>query len=149
MTQDTNRTPTDANDMPDEFEWQAPTPSEEPISSIPEIEIASLSVEELTDRDTGFGRILHQLRDESAAGLAPTGGDIDADQYQAKVSGEEAVGGTAPTPDQNVVEDLALSEGIATPDEHPLRTLRMMQARDTRRWEMDPESSEDYPEHSL
>ncbi|MEM9903609.1 MAG: DUF6335 family protein [Cyanobacteria bacterium P01_D01_bin.44] len=152
MTHDPDRPPTDANNSPDDFELddfesKDLGQSEDVMSS--NAEVANLSTEELTDRDTGFGRVLHQLRDESAMGLAPTGGDIDVNQYQAKVSGEEAVGGTAPTPDQNVVEDLAIAEGIATPDEHPLRTLRMMQARDTRRWEMDPESSEDYKEHSL
>lgn len=152
MTHDPDRPPTDANNLPDDFELddfesKDLGQSEDVMSS--NAEVANLSTEELTDRDTGFGRVLHQLRDESAMGLAPTGGDIDVNQYQAKVSGEEAVGGTAPTPDQNVVEDLATAEGISTPDEHPLRTLRMMQARDTRRWEMDPESSEDYKEHSL
>ncbi|MEM8807317.1 MAG: DUF6335 family protein [Cyanobacteria bacterium P01_G01_bin.38] len=157
MTHDTDQPPTDANNPPDDFElddfelddFESKDSGQSEDFMPSSAEVANLSTEELTDRDTGFGRILHQLRDESAVGQAPTGGDIDVNQYQAKVSGEEAVGGTAPTPDQNVVEDLAASEGIATPDEHPLRTLRMMQARDTRRWEMDPESSEDYKDHSL
>ncbi len=148
MTRDDDRTPTEVNNRLDEFESNASSPPEELTKSSLEVEIVSISVEDLADRDTGFGKILHRLQDESAPGLAPTGGDIDADQYQSKVSGEEAVGGTAPTPDQNVVDDLATSEGIETPDEHPLRTLRMMQSRDARRWELDPESSEDFKEHS-
>lgn len=148
MTHDDGRTPTEANNMLDKFESNDLAKLEDLTGADPEAEVVSISIEELTDRDTGLGHILHQLQDESALGSAPTGGDIDADQYQSKVSGEEAVGGTAPTPDQNVVEDLATSEGIRTPDEHPLRTLRMMQERDAHRWELEPESSDDYKEHS-
>jgi len=34
-----------------------------------------------------------------------TGGDIDARWDQAEAVGDEAVGGTAPTPDQSIVEE--------------------------------------------
>ncbi len=150
MPYDDDQLPIKATNLPDDLELGDLTPPEEPAQSISEvIETTNISIEELTDRDTGFGRLLHQLRDRSAEGVAPTGGDIDADRYQSQVSGEEAVGGTASTPGQNVVEDLAVAEGIQTPDKHPLRTLRMMQARDAHRWELEPESSEDYEEHGL
>lgn len=78
---------------------------------------------------------------------APSGGDVDVNQYLARVVGEEAVGGTTPTPDQNVVEDLAISAGVQTPDRVPLHTNEMLEERDSHRWELDPESSEDYAEH--
>jgi hypothetical protein len=143
---ESNRFRLDTNNEVESIDWEQ---SEDMATSSPERAVSSVSIEELADRDTGFGRILHRLRDESAEGLAPTGGDLDADQYQSKVSGEEAVGGSSPTPDQNVVDDLAESEGIETRDEHPLRTLRMMQERDAHRWELEPDSSEDYKEHSL
>lgn len=148
MTYDDGQKPIEANNTLDKLESNDLTKSKDLTGTDSEDKVVSISIEELTDRDTGLGHILHQLREESASGSAPTGGDIDADQYQSKVSGEEAVGGTAPTPDQNMVEDLATSEGIGTPDEHPLRTLRMMQERDAHRWELEPESSDDYKEHS-
>ncbi len=142
--------PINAKNLPDDLDLgDLMSPAESTPSTPKVIETTNISIQELTDRDTGFGRLLHQLKDRSAEGTAPTGGDINTDQYQSQVSGEEAVGGTASTPDQNVVEDLAISEGIETPDEHPLRTLRMMQARDAHRWELEPESSEDYEEHGL
>ena len=150
MPYDDDRLPAKVKNLPDDLDLGDLMPPEEPTQSTPKVvETSNMSIEELTDRDTGFGRLLHQLQDRSAEGMAPTGGDIDTDQYQSQVSGEEAVGGTASTPDQNVVEDLAIAEGIQTPDEHPLRTLRMMQSRDAHRWELEPESSEDYEEHGL
>ncbi len=98
-------------------------------------------------RSKGLGRLLSWLQDLSSMEKAPTGGDVDADQYLARVVGEEAVGGTTPTPDQNVVEDLAISAGVQTPDRVPLHTSEMLEERDSHRWELDPESSEDYEEH--
>lgn len=90
---------------------------------------------------------LSWLESLSSMEKAPTGGDVDVNQYLARVVGEEAVGGTTPTPDQNVVEDLAISAGVQTPDWVPLHTNEMLEERDSHRWELDPESSEDYAEH--
>jgi hypothetical protein len=77
-----------------------------------------------------------------------TGGDVDDDSYQASVVGEEAVGGQNPTPDQNVTEELQQSIGISTADGELVHTEEMIELRDRRRWELDPESSEDYSEHA-
>ncbi|MGB3614912.1 MAG: DUF6335 family protein [Elainellaceae cyanobacterium] len=77
-----------------------------------------------------------------AAGAPTTGGDTFSDQGQAKVSGEEAVGGTAPTPGQNVVGNLGEAVGVSYPDRQPVAGLEKMEARDEQRWELDPDSSE-------
>jgi hypothetical protein len=66
--------------------------------------------------------------------------------YLAEVAGDEAIGGTSPTPDQNVAEDLAVSAGIAIPDSASLHTAETLQQRDAHRWELELESAEDYPE---
>ncbi|WP_019502107.1 DUF6335 family protein [Pseudanabaena sp. PCC 6802] len=100
----------------------------------------------LTDRDTGLGRTPHKLQDLADRERSPTAGDIDADRYLSKVVGEEAVGGTTPTPDQNVVEELAASVGIEIPDKYTLHTTAMLEERDCHRWELEVESSEDYDE---
>lgn len=73
-----------------------------------------------------------------------TGGDVDANYEQAGVVGDEAVGGTVATPDQDVVEELAAAVGITMDDRSFLRTNDMLEQRDDRRWELEPESSEDY-----
>ncbi|MBD3883639.1 hypothetical protein IFO70_17885 [Phormidium tenue FACHB-886] len=75
-----------------------------------------------------------------------TGGDIDANYEQAAVVGDEAVGGTVATPDQNIVEDLAIAVGVELDDRSYLRVNEMLEQRDDRRWELDPTSSEDYDE---
>jgi hypothetical protein len=73
-----------------------------------------------------------------------TGGDVDANYEDAEAVGEESVGGTVETPDQDVVEELAQAVGIETDDRSFLRTNDMLEERDDRRWELDPKSSEDY-----
>lgn len=73
-----------------------------------------------------------------------TGGDVDANYEDAEAVGEEGVGGTVDTPDQDVVEELAAAVGIQTDDRSFLRTNDMLEERDDRRWELDPTSSEDY-----
>lgn len=75
-----------------------------------------------------------------------TGDDRDMMEYQAEVEGDEAIGGTAPTPDQDIVDDIAASTGVEIPDRKPVRVTDMLEQRDDRRFELDPESSEDYEE---
>jgi uncharacterized protein DUF6335 len=80
---------------------------------------------------------------ERAAALS--GGDVDAAWDQADV-GEETVGGSAPTPDQDIVDDLGRAVGVTYGGTEPLRTEDEVTRRDEKRWEDDPASSEDYAE---
>lgn len=73
------------------------------------------------------------------------GGDVDAAQDQTD-AGEETVGGSSSTPDQNVVEELGRAMGISYEDSEPLRFGEKLADRDADRWELDPASSEDYQE---
>lgn len=101
----------------------------------------------IEDRNTRAGERLENISDRMATGNETTGGDIDANLEQAKVVGEEAVGGTTPTPDQDVVDEIADSAGVAIPDKKPVRVRTMLERRDDQRWELDPQSSEDYQQH--
>jgi len=101
--------------------------------------------EEVSDREAEIGTILKRLKNPMSEDV--TGGDLDDDWYQAEVVGEEAVGGDNPTPDQSVTENLLHSMGITSIDGHPVQTWTNLQQRDLKRWELDPESSEDYREH--
>lgn len=78
-------------------------------------------------------------------GAVLAGGDVDAawDQIHA---GEETVGGSTPTPDQDVVDDLGRAAGVTYSATEPLRPIEKESERDDRRWEVDPASAEDYPE---
>ncbi|MGF1498487.1 MAG: DUF6335 family protein [Elainellaceae cyanobacterium] len=101
----------------------------------------------IDDRDTRAGRRFNELSDRSTMDTPTTGGDISSDQYQAEVLGEEAVGGTTPTPDQDIVENLGASMGTDIPDRKPVDGSGIMERRDDKRWELDPQSSEDYQQH--
>ena len=72
-----------------------------------------------------------------------SGGDIDADWAGADV-GDETVGGSSPTPDQDIVEELGAAIGLTYEDNEPLHTTEKVEQRDRKRWELDPASSEDY-----
>ncbi|TAG91197.1 MAG: hypothetical protein EAZ09_00120 [Oscillatoriales cyanobacterium] len=72
------------------------------------------------------------------------GGDGDvAAAEQESATGEELVGGSAPTPDQDMVDELGAAAGIEMPDGAILHTTNMLEHRDESRWELDPNSAED------
>jgi len=75
-----------------------------------------------------------------------TGGDIDANYEQAEAVGDEAVGGTVSTPDQDIVDEVAAAVGLELDDRTDVRMTAILEDRDDRRWELDPKSSEDYQE---
>ena len=73
-----------------------------------------------------------------------SGGDIDAAWSEADVAGEEAVGGTVATPDQDIVDELGAAVGLDMAENEDVHTNEVLETRDSRRWELDPKSSEDY-----
>ena len=75
------------------------------------------------------------------------GGDIDAAWDQAD-AGEETVGGTTPTPDQDIVDEIGRAVGIEYEDAEPLHTTEKVERRDQQRWELHPASSEDFIERN-
>jgi hypothetical protein len=72
----------------------------------------------------------------SSAGLS--GGDVDADWQHADSIGEEAVGGSVSTPDQDTVEELGDALGVPrAPDEELRTSSEILDARDRYRREED------------
>jgi len=92
---------------------------------------------------TGGERLMRQLREHHSKTPELSGGDIDADWEGADV-GDETVGGSAATPNQDVVEELGEAVGLTYQDNEPLHSEQKLQGRDRKRWELDPASSEDY-----
>ena len=80
----------------------------------------------------------HHFEDPDA-----TGGDVDAAWDDAVQAGDEAVGGTAPTPDQDVVDELGAAVGLEYEADEPLQSEEKFRKRDRDRWELDPESAEE------
>ncbi|AFZ36221.1 hypothetical protein Sta7437_2695 [Stanieria cyanosphaera PCC 7437] len=96
---------------------------------------------------------LHSPRFDEADSIL-TGGDLDANYEEADAVGDEAVGGTVATPDQDIVDNLGAAVGLEMRDRDlwkrtprsSLRTNQILEHRDEDRWETDPQSSEDYEE---
>lgn len=78
---------------------------------------------------------------------AMTGGDVDADWEDAYAVGDEAPGGDNPTPDQDRVDDIGRALGVEYQDNEELKGADKIADRDKHRWELDPASAEDYPDH--
>jgi len=91
----------------------------------------------------GGDQLRRELSQHNSRAPELSGGDLDADWARADI-GDETVGGSAPTPDQDVVEELGAAIGLTYDDNEPLHTTEKIEQRDRRRWELDPASSEDY-----
>ncbi len=126
-------------------QWKG-QPEEELLEEFNAREDADPIFSGLCDRDTGMGRTLSRLKKVGLSGSDVTGGDLDDNLYQAEVVGEEAVGGQTPTPDQNVTEQLLQAMGIGAVDGELVQVKEKLERRDRLRWELEPESAEDYPE---
>lgn len=67
-----------------------------------------------------------------------SGGDVDADWMQAEGTGEETVGGSVATPDQDVVDEIGRALGVEqAPDEHVRTSDEILRERARRRWDME------------
>jgi len=91
----------------------------------------------------GGQQLLRELREHHSKTPELSGGDLDANWAGADV-GDETVGGSAPTPDQDVVQELGEAVGLTYEDDEPLHTAEKIDQRDRKRWELDPASSDDY-----
>lgn len=84
--------------------------------------------------------ILHQYAVETRL----TAGDVDADWKGAQDVGDEAVGGHAPTPDQDDVDAIGRALGVEQQDNQELHTHdEILEKRDKERWELDRRSEEE------
>jgi Family of unknown function (DUF6335) len=103
-------------------------------------------VEELPGYTVDGHQMFGRIHDYNEGSEILTGGDIDANYEQADADGDESVGGTAPTPDMDIVDNLGKAVGLEMSDTEFLHTNDILEQRDDDRWEMEPRSSEDYEE---
>jgi hypothetical protein len=87
------------------------------------------------------GHVVSLLRDvieHHETGPAASAGDVDADWRRAESSGEEAVGGSVATPDQDVVDEIGHALGVEQAPTAPVRTSEeILEDRDRRYWELE------------
>ena len=99
--------------------------------------------EEIASQPADPEELLERLDQNTNTSPAESGGDIDARWEEADSTGEEAVGGSQPTPDQSDVEANAHAMGIDFQDNQPLDFAENLEKRDPNRWELNEESKED------
>jgi hypothetical protein len=118
------------------------------ISDLPQeiTESYGTGVKELPGYNIGGSKMSEELSQYTETSPELTGGDVDAYWQDADAVGDEAVGGTAPTPDQNVTEEIETAVGLEMDDRTFLHTEDILEQRDNKRWDLDPNSSEDYQE---
>ncbi len=92
---------------------------------------------------SGSQLLIKELREHHSKAPELSAGDVDAAWDRADV-GEETVGGSTPTPDQNVVNLVGAAVGLIYADNEPLGVELKIAKRDYNRWELDPASSEGY-----
>jgi hypothetical protein len=72
-----------------------------------------------------------------------TGGDLDADWKSASASGEEAVGGSVATPDQDVVDEIGRALGVEQPADAEVRMSdEILRRRDRFRWHLERDAAD-------
>ncbi len=103
-------------------------------------------VKEMPGYNIGGRTMRDERREYTETSPELTGGDVDAYWEDADAVGDEAVGGSTSTPDQDIVDELGAAVGLEMDDQAFLRTNEILSERDDRRFELDPTSSEDYQE---
>jgi hypothetical protein len=72
-----------------------------------------------------------------------SGGDVDADWRRADSVGEEAVGGSVTTPDQDVVDEIGRALGVEQESDAEVVTSdEILRRRDRLRWHLDRDADE-------
>jgi hypothetical protein len=89
-------------------------------------------------------KLLRELETNPGTGPTLTGGDLDADWQRAASSGEEAVGGSVATPDQDVVDEIGQALGVPQPSDAQVRTSEeILRERDRRYWHLERQAADD------
>ncbi len=99
--------------------------------------------EERQNMATKAESLEEELQENTHQSPKLSGGDIDAAWEYSDQAGEESVGASVPTPDQDVVDELGEAIGVTYDDDEELDTAEKLGERDLNRWEMNPASARD------
>lgn len=87
--------------------------------------------------------LVEEVASHPEGGPTLSGGDVDADWIGAYASGDEAVGGSVATPDQDVVDELGRALGVEQPADAEVWTSdEMLRRRDRLRWHLEREAAD-------
>ena len=90
----------------------------------------------------GRQKLEEKLNEHHSLDPSLSGGDVDAAWEDSNVAGEESVGGSVSTPDQDVVDELGEAAGLTYRDDEALNYDRKVLDRDRDRWELNPDSAD-------
>ncbi len=91
----------------------------------------------------GRQKLEEKLNEHNSMDPSLSGGDVDAAWEDSNAAGEESVGGSVSTPDQDVVEELGEAAGLTYNDYEELDYDKKVLNRDRDRWELNPASADD------
>jgi hypothetical protein len=94
----------------------------------------------------GRQKLQEKLNEHNSMDPSLSAGDVDAAWEDGVVAGEESVGGSAPTPDQDNVDKIGEAAGVTYQADEPLNSDQKILERDRRRWELNPASTDDQDE---
>lgn len=141
----------DEEDSLDKFILDADT--DEVLDQIDDYTDDEDTLEEFEERQnlaqSGRQKLNEKLNEHNSMGPTLAGGDVDAAWEDSVVAGEESVGGTAPTPDQDLVDEIGQAAGLTYRDDEPLDSDKKILDRDRNRWELDPASADDEEEENV
>jgi uncharacterized protein DUF6335 len=87
--------------------------------------------------------LLDEVTSHPETGRILAGGDPDADWQRAYSSGEEAVGGSVATPDQDVVDEIGRALGVEQGTDAPVTTSGdILRRRDRFRWHLERDAAD-------
>ena len=109
------------------------------------VDVATGAQDAQLHADVSTEELEANLEEAAAPGRGPhdartprlSGGDVEA-AWDQMDSGDETVGGSSPTPDQDQVDALGEAVGVTYSDSEPLRPAEKVAERDDKRWELDP-----------
>jgi hypothetical protein len=91
----------------------------------------------------GRQKLEEKLNEHNGVDPTLSGGDVDAAWEDSIQVGEESVGGSVSTPDQDVVDELGEAAGLTYNDYEELDYDKKVLNRDRNRWELNPDSADD------
>jgi hypothetical protein len=94
----------------------------------------------------GRQKLEEKLNEHNSLDPSLSGGDVDAAWEDTNVAGEECVGGSVSTRDQDIVDELGEAAGLTYRDDEALNYDRKVLNRDRDRWELNPASADDEEE---
>lgn len=99
--------------------------------------------EELAAIESDLAFVNLDSGDRVSLSNSDTDESIELQDVPTDMVGDQAIGGTAPTPDQDLVDEIGAAVGIEMDDRAFLRTTEILESRDDRRWELEPDSAEE------